>query len=209
MTDDSSFAARWSRRKQAVKAEEVEEIATEVVAEIPVEDVAGEPEKTDAEVLAEHNLIDPDDMQPGDDFSGFMNSAIPQRLRNRALRKLWLSNPALANLDQLVDYGDDFTDKGGIVEDIVTAYKVGKGYFTETVEEDEEAVSDTESLDETDSTIAEVDSKIPDTSPSSSVRKPEPPRVTEKIVRDTKAVEVIEVAADTTPNRRKRMNYRF
>ena len=37
----------------------------------------------------------------GDDFSGFMARNVPDHLRRRALRKLWVSNPVLANLDGL------------------------------------------------------------------------------------------------------------
>lgn len=205
MSGAESFSSRWAKRKQAVAAQEIEDEPPEVVEE----DIAPEPEKTDEEILAELNLIDPDDMKEGDDFSAFMDSAIPQRLRNRALRKLWLSNPALANVDMLVDYGDDFTDAGSIVEDIVTAYKVGKGYLTELAEEDEEGVEAPELSDESDSKASEVESKPADSAPVSSVRKPDPIRVSEQIPKDAKAVEVTEVVTNATPQRRKRMNYRF
>ncbi len=57
-----------------------------------------------------------------------MAKAVPTRLRNRALRKLWLSDPVLANLDMLLDYGDDFTDKAMVIENLQTAYQVGKGF---------------------------------------------------------------------------------
>ena len=63
----------------------------------------------------------------GDDFSVFMSKAVPDRIRRRALRTLWRSNPVLANVDMLVDYGDDFTDAAMAVENIQTAYQVGKG----------------------------------------------------------------------------------
>jgi hypothetical protein len=43
------------------------------------------------------------------------------------LRRLWLSNPALANVDGLVDYGQDFTDSATVVENLQTAYQVGRG----------------------------------------------------------------------------------
>ena len=56
-----------------------------------------------------------------------MAKAVPDRIRRRALRRLWLSNPALANLDGLLDYGEDFTDSATVVENIQTAYQVGKG----------------------------------------------------------------------------------
>ncbi len=129
MSDNPAFLSRWSRRKQEAR-EEVEET-------LPAETPAGtppEPEKSEAEILAELGLKDPDDMEEGDDFSAFMTAAIPQALRNRALRKLWLTNPALANLDQLLDYGEDFTGKGEVVEKLVTAYRVGKGYVDKAAE---------------------------------------------------------------------------
>jgi hypothetical protein len=47
-------------------------------------------------------------------------------LRNRALRRLWVSNPVLANLDGLVDYADDFT-KSSRSGPLATTYQVGKG----------------------------------------------------------------------------------
>ena len=74
-------------------------------------------------------------MEAGDDFSAFMTAAIPQSLRNRALRKLWKTNPALAGLDGLLDYGDDFTGKGEIVTKLQTAYQVGKGFLEKAGQE--------------------------------------------------------------------------
>ena len=70
----------------------------------------------------------------GDDFSVFLKAAIPERLKRRALRRLWTTNPVLANLDGLIDYGDDFTDAATVVENLSTTYQVGKG-LTRHVEE--------------------------------------------------------------------------
>lgn len=127
MSDEQNFASRWSDRKKAVQEEAEAEI--EVAIEDVEEQVEDLPEKTEAELLEELGLKDPDEMVAGDDFSVFMGRAIPQQLKNRALRKLWLSNPVLANIDNLVDYGEDYTiDPNAAVEKIVSAYKVGKGY---------------------------------------------------------------------------------
>ena len=84
-------------------------------------------EKSDEDLLLELNLPDPDAMEMGDDFSVFMSKAVPDRIRRRALRTLWRSNPVLANVDMLVDYGEDFTDSAMVVENMQTAYQVGKG----------------------------------------------------------------------------------
>lgn len=85
-------------------------------------------EKSEAEILEELGLPDPDTMKAGDDFSAFMKEAVPDRIRRRALRVLWGSNPVLANLDELVDYGEDFTDAATVVANLQTAWKVGKGF---------------------------------------------------------------------------------
>ncbi|MFK7945842.1 MAG: DUF3306 domain-containing protein [Paracoccaceae bacterium] len=132
---EEGFLSRWSKRK----LDGIEEPAPEpeITAPEPVED------KSDEEVLDELGLRDPDDLQEGDDFSGFMNGAVPTRLRNRALRKLWLTNPVLANIDELVDYGEDFTDAATVIENMQTAYQVGKGWLPEEpIETDESATSE-------------------------------------------------------------------
>ncbi|QBF32394.1 DUF3306 domain-containing protein [Thalassococcus sp. S3] len=119
----------WARRKAAVAAE-AEAEARVVAAEKRAEDQAALEEKTDAELLAEFDLPDPDTLRPGDDIRGFMTQAVPDRLRRRALRQLWKLNPVLANLDELVDYGEDFTDGAMVVENLQTAYQVGKGMLS-------------------------------------------------------------------------------
>jgi lysozyme family protein len=123
----------WSRRKAQVEAE-AEAQARAAEAEARAVQDAEQAEKSDAELCEELGLPDPDTLQPGDDFRAFMAKAVPDRLRRRALRRLWLSNPALANLDGLIDYGEDFTDSATVIENMQTAYQVGKG-MTAHVEE--------------------------------------------------------------------------
>ena len=116
----------WSKRRAGVAAEaEAEQAAAD--AQALAADHAALEEKTDAELLAELDLPDPDTLEMGDDFSAFMAKAVPDRIRRRALRTLWRSNPVLANVDMLVDYGEDFTDSATVVENMQTAYQVGKG----------------------------------------------------------------------------------
>ncbi|SLN30495.1 hypothetical protein PSA7680_01459 [Pseudoruegeria aquimaris] len=120
----------WSRRKAAVEAEEAQAAAARDAARAAEEEAAREAaqaEMSDAEILAELDLPDPDTLSAGDDFSAFMAKAVPEHLRRRALRRLWVSNPTLANLDSLVDYGEDFTDAANVVETLQTSYQVGKG----------------------------------------------------------------------------------
>ncbi len=124
----------WNRRKKAVEAEVEAEIAQENAVQ-EAEQLEALEEQSDEEILEELGLQDPDTLEAGDDFSAFMAKAVPTRIRNKALRKLWLSDPKLANLDMLVDYGEDFTDSAMAVENIQTAYQVGKGMLKHVMEE--------------------------------------------------------------------------
>ncbi len=116
----------WTRRKAKVLEEEAQERRRED-AQSEAAREADLAERTDAEILDELGLPDPDTLKPGDDFRAFMARAVPDRIRSRALRRLWLSNPALANLDGLIDYGEDFTDSAKVIENMQTIYQVGRG----------------------------------------------------------------------------------
>ncbi len=116
----------WSRRRAAVRAEEEalerERAAAEAAARQKV--LEG---KSDDELLRELDLPDPEQMGGGDDFSPFMRPEVPERLRRLALRRLWRADPVLANVDGLVDYGEDFSAVGMVREVVATAYAVGRG----------------------------------------------------------------------------------
>ena len=116
----------WSRRRAAVTSE-AEAEAKAVLDAGTAEAAADLEERPDDEILAELGLPDPAAMKQGDDFTAFLQAAVPERLRRRALRQLWRSNPVLANVDGLVQYGGDFTDASTVVENLQTAYQVGKG----------------------------------------------------------------------------------
>ncbi len=83
----------------------------------------------------ELGLPDPETLGAGSDFKQFMAPDVPKQLRSLALRRLWRSNPVLANVDGLVDYGEDFTDAARVVANMQTAYQVGRGYRRDEPEE--------------------------------------------------------------------------
>ncbi|WP_170464174.1 DUF3306 domain-containing protein [Ruegeria arenilitoris] len=147
MTEARDF---WSRRKAAVQAEAEAEVVAVEQQTIAARQAELE-EKSDAEILTELNLPDPDQLQAGDDVSGFMAKAVPDRLRRRALRRLWRLNPVLANVDGLVDYGEDYTDAACVIENLQTAYQVGKGMLAHVealAAEAEETADETPEADE-------------------------------------------------------------
>lgn len=120
----------WSRRRAAVQAEEaaISAAEAEAVAAAEAEQLRiAQEARDDADILAEFDLTDPDDLVMGQDIAGFMKAAVPERLRLRAMRRLWRINPVLANLDQLVDHGEDYTNAATVVPGMKTTYQVGKG----------------------------------------------------------------------------------
>jgi len=125
--DTSDF---WSRRKAAVRAEAKAEQA-EKLRQADRADAAARRDAqagmTDDEILQELGLPDPASLRAGDDFAAFLGKAVPEHLRRRALRQLWGSNPVLANIDGLVDYGEDFTAGSVAAGALKTVYQVGRG----------------------------------------------------------------------------------
>lgn len=161
----------WAKRKAAVQAE-ADTLARAEQDAVIAEQHTALAEKSEEDVLSELNLPNPDDMQAGDDFSAFMKSSVPTALRNRALRKLWTSDPVLANVDMLVDYGEDFTGKNDAFKLVKTIYRVGKGMLpdkedtiepeAQTLDPQVKDVADvTDMADETDAILIEdVDAVI-------------------------------------------------
>lgn len=118
----------WSRRKAAVEAE----IRAEDLVQLEAVQAAEEAElaeRSDEELLAEAGQPEPETLESAEDVREFLKAALPERLKTRALRRLWRLNPIFANLDGLVDYGEDFTDAATVVENMQTVYQVGKGMF--------------------------------------------------------------------------------
>ena len=136
---DEGFLQRWSRRKA--------EARTEPKTPEPAEDAAPEREQVpraadpqdpagssgvraadDADGAVDREALpDIDTLTYESDFTPFMRKGVPAELRKRALQRLWRSNPTLANLDGLVEYGDDYTKIGTTKQVVRTAYQVGRG----------------------------------------------------------------------------------
>lgn len=135
MSDDSGFLSRWSERKRRVQeeTEALEEKALSEASEIeaPEDEFAG---KSDDEILTELSLPAPESLKLGDSVAGFMDARVPERIRSRALRAFWKTNPVLANIDGLDEYCEDYTDAAMIIANMETIYEVGKGYASQALD---------------------------------------------------------------------------
>lgn len=146
MSPKEGFLDRWSRLKEIDEPPEVE-APDAPTADVALAEATDVDERTDEEILTELGLPDPDKLTLGDDVAGFMSKTVPDRLRRRALRQFWRTNPVLANVDGLVEYGEDYTDSAMVVENMQTLYQVGKGMFVEP-EEPEEDLEDEDDVEE-------------------------------------------------------------
>lgn len=132
MTNSDGRLSRWSRRKMKARRGRPEadpEDASALPAERPETEELEVQLSTEeeAEALRKLDLPAPESLQAGDDFSAFLKKEVPGQIRRRALRLLWRSNPILANVDGLVDYGEDYTDAATVVENLKTVFVVGHG----------------------------------------------------------------------------------
>ena len=160
MIEDKGFLSRWSDRK--LKNETDVPSAAEADSN---QETLGEDEfegKSDDEILSILELPDPEKLKLGDTVEKFMDGRVPERIRARALRAFWKTNPVLANIDGLDEYCDDYTDAATVIENLQTIYEVGKGYAEQALDALESlADDDTSTDDELESQIiAQVDTRL-------------------------------------------------
>lgn len=154
---DGGFLNRWARRKQrAARGPEAQPEARETPGQSGATEAgqneagqneAGQSAADRAEAEARRrDLIDslpePEQLGPEDDYTQFLQDGVPDDLRQRALRRLWTSNPVFANLDGLNDYDLDYTDAATVVENLKTAFQAGRGMVTKEEREAEAAAAE-------------------------------------------------------------------
>ncbi len=162
MIEDKGFLSRWSDRK--LKNETDGPSAAETDGN---QETLGEDEfegKSDDEILSILELPDPEKLKLGDTVEKFMDGRVPERIRARALRAFWKTNPLLANIDGLDEYCDDYTDAATVIENLQTIYEVGKGYAEQALDSLESLADDDTSTDEElgSAIVAQVDTRLED-----------------------------------------------
>ena len=204
----------WANRRAAVAREEkAEQVALDAQRQLEAEEAIAD--KSDEELLEELGLPDPAHMDAESDFKAFLKETVPARLRTRALRQLWRVNPVLANLDGLIDYGEDYTDAATVIENLQTTYQVGKGMFAHVEEmarqaEAEEAEENAPAEPADDEALALVEEgPMPDDTPDD---KPDNAPEQSEINEDDTAVAATELHDDTEAlhmPRHRRMTFTF
>lgn len=143
---ESGFLTRWSVRKtQIAQGLEVPEEAADdaALAADDTDHQAAESDEdaalSDAELLEKYELPDPAEIEEEAGLDKFFDGKTPERLRQMALRRLWRINPFFGFVDEMVEYGEDYTDAATVIEGMQTAYQAGKGYLQKVLSPEEEA----------------------------------------------------------------------
>ena len=205
MTQSTDF---WSARRARVVEEE--EALREVESEKAQAQLnEAQEEKSDEEILLEHNLPDPDNLTADDNVAGFMAKSVPERLRRRALRRFWRLNPILANVDGLVDYGENYTDAATVVENLMSTYQVGKGmlahveYLAELAKKKE---------DEAEQELAEAEESLEEETPNDMSLTASEDEISDQVCHEDHLIMPEAVKEDNiaeAPLKPRRMRFRF
>ena len=135
-----SFLSRWSYRKALAADQEEEEKKIKKQEDIDLRPLAQRGENYEgkdkkkceeqemAENLAAAEAVDLETLSYNSDYELFLKKGVPEELKNQAIRKLWRSNPVLANLDGLNDYDENFADPA--LNTFTSIWQVGKGFLT-------------------------------------------------------------------------------
>ncbi|MCY4097625.1 MAG: DUF3306 domain-containing protein [Rhodospirillales bacterium] len=129
-----NFFSRWSKRAvDARRSEPTAALSDETTADQAASPpTGGDPEDTDLAKPAD--LPDVEELGPEADYRPFLERSVAPALRRLALRRLWQSDPVLANLDGLNDYDDDFASlhRSG-AEAIADAVRAGRKYARDPI----------------------------------------------------------------------------
>lgn len=113
MSSDDTFLSRWSKRKREALAQP----ADAAKASLAKGDEAGgeQTEQGEEEPFDLSLLPDLESLSGDSDIQAFLHKAVPDALRNAALRKVWALDPAVRNyVGEALDYAYDWNTPGGI-----------------------------------------------------------------------------------------------
>ena len=152
---EENFLSRWSKKKSKQKSErEISKIESadfnssqgDEVSKSSTSEVSENDKLNDDELLKKYNLPNPEKIKKEKSLDVFFKDGVPDRLRQIALRRVWRLNPIISFADaEINDYHEDFTDAATVIEGMETAYKVGKGYLSDLIDDKDEK-NDVESI---------------------------------------------------------------
>ena len=142
-----SLSARLRRKEQVARGEAVPDMPDDTLP-AGMDDPAAEPDEeavlSDEELLAKYGVEDPEVIEDEDKLDTLLQGQFPDRIRQMALRRMWRLNPLFRFADEMVEYGENYTDAATVIDGMQTAYQVGKGYLQKAFDAVEDEGADIE-----------------------------------------------------------------
>ena len=145
-----SLSARLRRKEQVARGEDVpetleeEQAAANAPAPAPTAESEEDAALDDDQLLQKYGLTNPEEIEDEAGLEAFMQNGLPDRLRQMALRRMWRLNPLFRFADEMVEYGENYTDAATVIDGMTTAYQVGKGYLKKAFDALDDEGGDTE-----------------------------------------------------------------
>ena len=140
-----SLSARLRRKEQVARGESVPDMPSETLAPgaaEPAVEPDDEAELSDEELLAKYGVEDPEVIEDETRLDTLLQGQFPDRIRQMALRRMWRLNPLFRFADEMVEYGENYTDAATVIDGMQTAYQVGKGYLQKAFDAVEDEAPD-------------------------------------------------------------------
>ena len=141
---EEPFLKRWSRRKVEAREGPTPGDAPAAAAEAKVAaldarselgDIAPGDKPQEKRELTEADFadVDFDALDAKSDYARFLQAGVPESIKNKALRQLWMSDALYTTPDPFQDYLHDYTDAAVAVPPgtLKTAYRIGKGFLSD------------------------------------------------------------------------------
>lgn len=129
-----NFFSRWSKRAVEARRPEPPDAPSDETAadQAASPTISRDPDDTDLAQPADLSHVA--ELGPEADYRPFLKRSVAPALRRLALRRLWQSDPVLANLDGLNDYDEDFASlhRTG-AEAIADAVRAGRRYARDPI----------------------------------------------------------------------------
>ena len=140
-----AFLSRWAKRKAEARKPHQAGDDLHASAEEEAEAQATTlPETEEDEALSDEALCEkyelphPEQCEQPEQLDEYFKKPLPDRLKQLAMRRMWRINPLFRFADEMVEYGENYTDAATVIPDMQTAYQVGKGYLEKLLKEQEE-----------------------------------------------------------------------
>ena len=137
-----SLSARLRRKEQVARGEAVPEMPDDDVSAGELQESEEDAALSDEELLAKYEVENPETIEDEARLDSLLEGKLPDRIRQMALRRMWRLNPMFRFADEMVEYGENYTDAATVIDGMTTAYQVGKGYLQKAFDAVDEVPED-------------------------------------------------------------------